>query len=569
MDRRIKIIFGLFCIWFIIIACRLWDMQVLHATRYTKMSLENRSRLVRLPSARGKIYDRNGKIVADNKAATELVVMIDEIGDAKTLAEDVSNLTKLSPEYILKKIKENLFKPFVPAVLASDMSDETLVKVAESKYRLPGITIQVAPIRDYILGEVAAHLVGYVGEAGKNELNSGYSWGDIVGRIGIEKEWDRELRGKDGYREVQVDYRGNIDTVLKVIEPEIGGNIYLTIDSVLQEELYNAMKGHHGAGVVMNSGAGEILALVSAPGFDPNLLVSPVKEEVIINLFGDKNRPMVNRAVGGLYPPGSVFKIIIALAALEKGTITKKSIFFCDGEFQLGNAIFKCWEKKGHGWIDLTNALKKSCNEYFYQVGLKVGPDAIVDVAGRFGLGRCTGIKMQGEKSGLLPKNDIEQSKWFSGDTVNLSIGHGKILVTPIQIACLISAVANGGILYKPLLALGENKETVQINIDKGYLNIVKEGLFKVVNDPDGTGHKAYVSGLDIAGKTGTVEIKDGRRKRDICWFAGFGPFDNPQVAVVIVLEEGESGGTTAAPIAKKVFQKWQEIQKRFMVNSL
>lgn len=555
MGRRLRVIFIFFCIWFIVIGFRLWYMQVLNKTRFTEMSRVNRTRIVRLPSPRGRIYDRNGRLIADNKAAAQLVVRIDDIGDTEGLADEISRLTRLSPEYILKKIKENIFKPFIPAVLASDLSDETLVTVSESRWRLPGLAVQIAPVRDYLLGEAFAHLIGYVGEAGKGDLEKGYSWGDIVGCTGIEMGLDRELRGTDGYKEVQVDYRGDVDRILRILEPQIGASVHLTIDSALQEELYNAMNPRRGAGIAMNPKTGEVLALVSSPGFNPNLLVSPVKEDTVIRLFTDKSRPMLNRAISGQYPPGSVFKIITALAALEKGVITKKTLFYCDGEFKLGDTRFRCWEKKGHGWVDLSNALKKSCNEYFYQAGLKAGAGNIIDMAERFGLNRLTGIGTGSEKTGLLPAS----GNWYTGDTVNLSIGQGRILVTPIQIASLISAIANGGILHKPRLIMGEEPEDVQIDIDKEYIDIVKEGLFRVVNEPDGTGHRAYVSGLDVAGKTGTVELKEKGRIRNICWFGGFAPFNDPEIAVAVVLEEGESGGATAGPIAQKIFRKWRE----------
>lgn len=530
--------------------------------RYTQMSFRNRTRIVRLPGPRGRLYDRNGRLLVDNKAGIQLVAIANQINDVQSFAEEVSNLTRLSSEYIIKKVKENIFKPFIPSVLAMDLNIETLVNVAEARYRIPGLNIQVVPIRDYICGEAFSHIVGYVGEVGRSELDMGYSWGDIVGRSGIEKVLDKRLRGEDGWKEVQVDYKGNVDSILKVVGPRIGDSIYLTIDSVLQEELYNSLKKYKGAGVVMDANSGEILALVSSPGFDPNLLVSPVREDVVKKLFMDNDRPMVNRAVMGLYPPGSIFKIIVALSALEKGIITQKSLFYCDGEFQLGDTKFRCWEKKGHGWVDLSNALKKSCNEYFYQVGLKTGAGSIIDMAGRFGLGRTTGIDLPGEKSGLLP--DIG-SNWASGDTVNLSIGHGKILVTPIQIACLISSIANGGVLYRPILVLGEKSEGRKIDIHREYIDMIKDGLRRAVNDPDGTGHMAYVSGLDIIGKTGTVELKEGRKKRNICWFAGaqintdeetqINADSKRQIAVAIVVEEGESGGATCAPIAQRIFK--------------
>lgn len=563
-------------------------MQVLRQTRYTEMSSRNRTRLVRIPSARGRIYDREGRLLVDNKAATQLAVVVDEVENKEDLAGELSNLTKMSPSYILKKIKEYMFKPFLPAVLASDMSAETLTGVAEARWHLPGVSIQVVPIRDYLMGEDCSHLIGYVGAVGERELGSGYTCGDIVGRIGIERQFDKVLRGENGCKEIQVDHRGNIDAVLNIVEPKIGKSIFLTIDLLLQEELYDAMKERNGAGIVMDTDTGEILALVSSPGFDPNLLVSPVKEETIANLFRDKRRPMVDRAISGLYPPGSVFKVIVALAALEKGVINKKNLFFCDGEFQLGDTVFKCWEKKGHGWVDLTNALKKSCNEYFYQVGLKTGSDAIVNMAGRFGFGKITGIEAPGEKPGLIPLN---KTNWSLGDTVNLSIGQGKILTTPIQIACFISAVANGGTLYKPKLLLEEETIGTATDVEKEYLDTIKDGLHRVVNEPDGTGHMAHTPGVDISAKTGTVALKEKNKKRDICWFAGFGTTEDTEkndlqtandgqlaantpagrrtIAVSIVIEQGESGGVTAGPIAQRIFKKWKEIEEQKNVNEI
>jgi len=570
MDRRIKVIFTLFCIWFIILGCRLWYMQVFQQTRYKNLSIKNRTRFVRLQSGRGKIYDRNGILIADNKPATQLVVVVGEIEDRKNLADKLSFLTSLSYDYILRKIKEYAFKPFIPAVLASDMSPETLVNVSEARWYLPGVSVQVVPVREYLLGHACSHLLGYVGEASERDMDSGYIPGDIVGRTGLEQKLDKEIRGEPGYKEIQVDYRGNIDTVLQLVEPKNGKSFFLTIDSILQEELVSAMQGKRGAGVVMNPKTGEILAIASSPSFDPNSFVSPVKPEVIKDLFTDKNRPMLDRAVSGVYPPGSVFKIIVALAALEKGVINKNNLFLCDGEFQLGNAIFRCWEKKGHSWVSLSEALKKSCNEYFYQVGLKTGHHAISDMARKFGFGFTTGIELPGEKAGFIPNDSYFEGlkrtkgvKWSSGDTVNFSIGHGKILVTPLQTACFISAVANGGILYKPIIIFGQDPEGKIIDVDKEDLDIVKTGLYRVINEAGGTGHNVFIDGLDIAGKTGTVELTERGKKRDICWFAGFAPFNDPEIVVVVVTEEGESGGVTAGPVAKKVFAKWQELQER------
>ena len=561
MNKRIKVIFSIFCIWLVLVGLRLWSLQVVNHKHYIELAQRNRIRIVRISASRGRIFDRNGILLVDNKVATQLVVIAEEILDKEELIKKLSSITSFRPEYIIKKIKENIFKPFIPAVLADNMDEQMLVRVSEARPVLSGISVQVRPIRNYLFGEVMSHLIGYVGEVTQEELRKGYRWNDIIGRTGIEKTYDVKLQGSVGYKEMQVDHRGNIDRVLNTIEPCQGSDIFLTIDSRLQELLCKLFDKKSGAGIVMNPQTGEVLAIMSVPGFPPNKFISPVKADVVSRIFQDKRRPMINRAVQGLYAPGSVFKIVVALAALEEGVITRKKLFYCDGEFKLGNASFGCWGK--HSWVDLSKAIKKSCNEYFYQVGLKCGQAPIVDVARRFGLGKKTGIELPGEKKGLLPKKDID---WYPGDTVNLSIGHGHILVTPIQIACMVSAIANGGTYYRPRLVMGEESDSVEVEIDRDYLDLVKKALLRVVKEPDGTGHRAYVKGLDIAGKTGTVELKKGKT---VTWFVGFAPFSDPQAVVVIVTEGGESGGVTAAPIAQKVFKEWMDIQKESTIHDL
>ncbi len=566
MEKRIKVIFGLFSIWFILIAITLWQMQVVNYDRFRELAKRNRIRIVRIPACRGRIFDRDGILLADNKAARQLVVTASEIDDSQLLAEKLALLTKLTPAYILEKIKDNIFRPFVPAVLAQDMNEQLLVSVAEAQVELPGINIKIRPVRDYLRGEVDAHLLGYVGEIGQHHLEKGYHWDDIIGKTGIEEARDEELQGKLGFRKLQVDHRGNIDRVLGIIAPVPGSDLYLTIDTDLQNALYQALAGRAGAGVAMDPRNGRVLALVSTPSFEPNSFVSPAKEEVIRQIFSDSERPLLNRAIAGLYPPGSVFKIIVDLAALEEGVVGSKNIFFCDKEFQLGNTLFHCWAK--HGWQDLGNALKRSCNEYFYQVGLKVGPLPIVAMARRFGLGKKTGIGISGEKEGLLPSQTALERKWYPGDTVNLSIGHGSILVTPIQVACLIAAIANNGIYYQPQLILkwvddnGKEHEQevpagISLPVDREQLDLVKQGLFRVVEEAGGTAYSTRIEDLPAAGKTGTVELQKGRGKQNICWYAGFAPYEEPEIALAVVVEKGESGGQTAGPVARAVFREY------------
>lgn len=528
-------------------------MQVINHDYYIDLAKRNRVRIIRVPASRGKIFDRNGVLLVDSRAATQLIVSADEIDNRDFVVNELSSLTGFKPDYIMKKIKDSVFKPFIPAVLAQDMDEEMLVKVSEAKPRLCGVSIKINPVRDYLFGKAMSHIIGYVGQVTQKDLDKGYKWDDIIGKDGIEKVLDAELQGKMGFKEMQVDNKGNVDKVLKFIKPEQGNDLYLTIDSRLQKVLYESFGKYSGAGIVINPKTGEVLAMVSVPGYEPSAFISPAKTEVISGIFCDKRKPLLNRTIAGLYSPGSVFKIIVALAALEElDQKLEEKLLFCDGKFNLGDSLFKCWGK--HNWVDLGNALKKSCNEYFYQIGLKTGSGVIVSMAKRFGLGKKTGVELLGEKNGLLPDTGME---WYPGDTVNLSIGHGNILVTPIQIACLVCAVANMGTYYKPVLVMGQKPEVIEIEVGKEKIDLVRKSLLRVVCESSGTGHRAYMKGLDIAGKTGTVELAENKI---FTWFVGFAPFYNSEIVVVVVTEGGESGGTTAAPVAKNVFKEWLNI---------
>ena len=573
MNRNIKIVFTVFCIWFSIIGVQLWRMQIVNYEEYKERARRNRTRKVAIVPSRGDIYDRTGVLLADSRAATQLVVLAKEIEDEKKLIDFLVEVIGIKEDIVKKTIRESLYKPFIPAVLAQDLGEEILIEIAESKPHFPGIDIQISPVRDYLYGKVCAPISGYVGEITRKELSLGYKWGDIIGRVGVEKVWDDILRGKAGVKLVQVDQKGNIDKVLDVVEPLQGDNLYTTIDFTLQKIAYDALGERAGAVVVLNPKNGDILVCVSSPSYDPNMFVSPVQTEFVSKIFNDKETPMLNRAIAGLYPPGSVFKVIVAIAALESGVVSSKNIFHCDGVFQFGDTTFRCWGK--HGWVNLENALKKSCNEYFYQIGLKAGAEKISEVARRFGLGEVTGVNIRGEKKGLIPFGSGSEKKWFRGDTVNLSIGHGYILVTPMQIACMISTIANNGYYCKPRFVLkkvsftGEEElldssSKIKIEVKEEYLKSIRKGLFKVVNEPGGTAYRTHVEGLDVAGKTGTVELKERGIIRNICWFTGFAPFENPEIVVAVVVEKGEGGGVTAGPIAKRIFE---EIQKRRKVE--
>ncbi len=428
-------------------------------------------------------------------------------------------------------------------------------------------------MRDYLYGNVLSHVAGYLGKISEEELERfrpyGYRIKDLVGKDGIEKFYNDYLRGTNGGLQVEVDNKGRQLGLLAVKEPRAGKALYLSIDIGLQKFCDSVLADKKGAIIVMDPFTGEIFALVSHPSFDPNVFARPGNaKEVSALLNNSTDFPMLNRAISGTYAPGSVFKIVVAASALDTGKFSDKDTFSCKGVLTVGNRPFRCWRQKGHGTLTILGAMKYSCNVFFYQLGLLCGADTIARYAFKLGLGKPVGVDLPGEASGFVPTPSWKRKKlgapWFKGETANYAIGQGYLLVTPIQIVRLVAAIANGGRLVRPFIVSriedvdlyhAESRDT---GIKKDTLRILKECLRGVVNEPHGTGLYARSKNIVVAGKTGTAQNPKGISH---AWFAGFAPFEDPKVCVVVFIEHGGKGGLDPARFAKQIIEEAQRLR--------
>jgi len=459
--------------------------------------------------------------------------------------------------------------------------------IEENRLRLPGLEIEMKPAREYPGGLLGAHLLGYLGEVTEKELDEAkfrdYNPGDYVGKSGIERNLEDYLHGVDGGKQMEVDARGRFLRTLNETPPAPGNGVVLTIDKDIQKSAEQAFGDKAGAAVVMEVGTGEILAFVSNPSYDPALFTGKLSHDVWDGYLKDKRHPLENKALKGQYPPGSTFKIITALAGLEAGLIDENTTVTCNGSYHLGNSTFKCWDKHGHGTVNLKKALRESCDVYFYQLAERLGAERIARTAKEFGLGEPMGLGLENEKPGNIPTPDWKEKKykkkWFRGETLSVGIGQGYVLMTPIQLASMISAVANDGTMYRPHLVkrildpdgkvLKEfTPELVRkVKAKEESFRLVKEGLLAVVNEPHGTGGAARLYEVSVAGKTGTSQVVKLRSSkgdtpyeyRDHALFVAFAPYEKPEVAVAVIVEHGEHGGAAAAPIASRILRAYFE----------
>jgi len=448
-----------------------------------------------------------------------------------------------------------------------------VAKIEEWKLELPGVITEVEPQRVYPTSRFAAHLLGYVREASDEQLKQGrYRRGEMVGQSGLERLLDEYLRGQDGGERIEVDAMGRPVRRVQATEPHAGAQVITTVDRGIQEAAERAMEGLAGAVVVMDPRNGDVLAMVSTPAFEIDRFTGTIDRDAWLRVVQDPNFPLLNRTIQTQYAPGSVFKIVVAAAGLQERSITPLDRIYCNGEFHLGTATFKDWKEGGHGTVDLHHAIAQSCNIFFYEAGLKIGGAAIVKYAGAFGFGQPTAIDLPGEKSGLLPRPQSVRSRqgktmaFPPGETVNMSIGQGTVLVTPMQIARFMAAVSNGGVLWRPRLVQRVERQDQVVWSDQGQVAghvelspvvwaFLRQSLWAVVND-NGTGAAAKIPGLDIAGKTGTAQMiakSKAEKGQDHAWFAAFAPVKAPEVVVVVLVERGGKGGQVAAPIARKI----------------
>jgi penicillin-binding protein 2 len=556
------------------------------------MAENNSIRLLPSRAPRGIIYDRKGNILVKSRPSFSITIYpwnLKQEDVAKTVKE-ISPIIGVKEEKIYQAIEESQ-RPFLSIPLKEDVDLKTATKILERKLSLTGVDLQVQPQRYYPDGKLLAPLLGYLGEIDKDKLRAlrskGYRLGDRIGKDGVERVYDEYLKGEDGGWQIRVNNRGQRLGVIGYEEPLPGNDLILAIDRQLQQVAWDSLEGRAGAIVVLNPQNGEILSLVSSPAYNPNLFAGSLSQEKWLSLKNDPLHPLTNRAIQGEYPPGSAFKVITAIAALERGIASPDKEFSCSGLFPFKDRVFRCWKEEGHGTLNLKEAIIHSCDIYFYQLGLETGVDNIVDFSQEFGLGRTSGIDLSEEEKGFLPSRRWREKslsrEWFEGDTINLSIGQGYLLVTPLQMVSLISAVANGGRLYRPYLVkriLSPEGEVIkevrsrlikEIRLKKENLDFLKESLFGVVNK-QGTGWRARVKEIEVAGKTGTAENPLGE---DHAWFIGFAPYfpakqenkvlernerppyKEPEIALAVLIEHGGMGGEAAAPVAKKIFEAY------------
>ena len=558
---RIKTLQFLFIIFFILLGLCLFYLQVIKGPRYRELSYRNSIRLLGISAPRGIIYDRRGKKVAEDVLSFGVFIVPQEVKDLDAEIRRVSSILDCSESLLKRNYKRNYRAPFAPCELMANIPKNKAILIEELKLDMPGVLIKESHLRRYSYKEALAHVIGYIGEIDKRELGLlktyGYVARDLIGKDGIERISDATLRGENGGMQVQVDNRGRQVDVLSFKKPVKGKDIHLTIDAGLQNFLWNMMKGKKGAAIFMDHYTGEILSLVSTPSYDPNASVS--------RILNDKRSPLLNRAIMGLYPPGSIFKIALALAALESGKIRPETTFVCHGRLNVGAASFRCWKRDGHGPVDLENGIIESCNVYFYNTGILLGVEGIWKYAKEFGFGEKTGIELFGEQKGFVPsrawKKTEKNQNWYTGDTANLSIGQGYLLVTPLQVVRMFATLANGGGLIRPHLLkdirdsdIRRHKKII-IRLKKKNIELIKNGMKGVVASERGTGMRAWSEVCSISAKTGTSQPGGGLKTH--AWFGGFAPSEKPEISFVIFLEHGGSGGDLAAMIAKKAVEYW------------
>ncbi len=595
LRRRARLLYLVLAVAFLTLISRLVFLQLVQGERYTFLSENNRIRIKRVPGTRGMIFDRQGQLLVDSRPSFDLIFVPEDSESPEATLRLLARYLRRDEGEILKTFEENKSRAaFDELVIGRDIEWSEIVAVEAHQLDLPGVSLRARPRRSYVDGPMAAHVLGYLGEINQKQLKilkeQGYVIGDEIGQYGLERRWEELLRGQSGGQQVEVDALGRRVRVLHEVTDVPGYTVHLTLDRQLQETAYEALKGKQGTIVALDVRNGAILVLASTPAFDPNAFARGIKSEEWSGLIKDQLRPLSNRAIQGQYPPGSTFKIIMSIAGLEEGVIQPESSIQDPGFYTFGNRSFRDWKKGGHGTVNLHKAIVESCDTYFYQLGPKLGVDRIAKWARAFGLGEKTGVVLDDEKGGTIPDTEWKRKRfrqpWFPGETVSVAIGQGYVTVTPLQLANMMAAVANGGKLYRPYLV---NKvESVDgatvreygpelirtIELKPDTLKRVHEALADVVNGAGGTGGAARSQLLTIAGKTGTaqvVEMKGGYVKteqltyfnRDHAWFVSYAPVDNPQIAIAVLVEHGGHGGDAAAPMAKKVFEKFIEMQKQ------
>jgi len=552
------------------IICGLVYMQIIHGDYYRRQSMNNRIRVVPIDGPRGRILDRNGVILADNRVVFHVGVVAQDVADKNALFEYLGRVLERDPVFLQRQFQRKITAPFAPVILAEDISRELAVKIEEEKFIYPGLIVEQGYERYYPFNDEGAHVLGYVGKIDEDEVQDNQSYGytplSSVGKTGVEKYYDALLQGGPGGRQIEVDSRGTQVRLLGLKDPLAGKEVVLTIDQRLQSAAQELLRGLKGGIVVMDLSDGDLISLVSSPTYDPNAFSNKGKNGNITSYLNDPSSPLINRVVSGQYPPGSVFKIPVALAAIQLHKITSDTTFNCPGYMMVGTRKFGC--SHIHGVQDLKDALAHSCNVYFFHVGELVTPPVIGAFAKAFGLDRRTGVDLPYEAKGNVVTKAPQGGSWYTGDVLNLSIGQGYTLTTPLQLTVMMAAVANNGVILRPRVVKTVGGEDIPlmdyskrplIRLRDQTWELVQNGLKAVVDDPQGTGHDLNgISGLDIYGKTGTAQSVHSKPNHS--WFVGYTSTSKMRIAFCVFLEYGGSS-ENSVKIARDLLLKLKSLQ--------
>ena len=584
--KRSLVLFSANIFLFFILVGRLYYLQIYQGEKYAVLADSNRLSTRLLVPPRGSINDRNGVELATNIQNFQALLIAEQTrGSIDNLLQEIAPLLSLT-EKDKARIKKDIstHRRFVPVKIKDNLSWNEVAALMINNYRWPGLIIDQGLIRYYPFGKYTAHPLGYVGSVSEQDLQNSDAPllqvpGFKIGKSGFEKTYDESLRGTEGILKYEVNAYGRIMREIKKTDGIKGSDLDLTIDIRLQKAAFDAFGDEAGAAVVLDVHTGEILAFVSTPAFDPNLFVDGISHKNWNSLRNNEKTPLTDKAVSGQYSPGSTFKIVVALAALEAGIIDEKTTYNCTGRMQLGNHLFHCWRHYGHGKQNLVEAIKNSCDIYFYETALELGIEKIAAMSRRLGLGQVYDLGLENQKSGVIPDKKWKQEKlkapWQQGETVIAGIGQGYVLVTPIQLVTMLSRVVNGGYAVSPtFIKRKEAAPAEPLGISEKNIALVKQGMFEVVNGTGGTAARAKFKNSDIkiGGKTGTTQVRrislkeraEGIKKdedlpwkyRNHAWFMAYAPHDNPRYAVAVIVEHGRSGSGVAAPIASKILEE-------------
>lgn len=586
-SQRLSVTLTVIVAAFVILVARLLYLQVIEGEELRRLSEINSIRLKSVDAPRGLIYDTHDRLLADNRPSYDLSIIVKDADPLAQTIEKLSRYTGIHETQLWERLEAaQATRAYKPVLLKSDINRDALAAIEVNRWDLPGIVVDVSPRRDYIFSPSSAHILGYMGEIGaedlKKKIYSDCKTGDYVGKYGIERAREHWLRGKRGGQQVEVNATGQVVRVLNTVDAIPGHNIILSLDQALQQTAEKMLAGKGGAAVAVDPSTGQILAMASTPSFDQNAFISGMSHEAWNTLISDPLHPLENKAIQAEYPPASTYKIIAAAAGLEEGVIDENTSYFCPGFLKFGNRTYRCWKKWGHGEVDILKALRESCDVYFYKVGQELGVDRLAWYARAFGLGEPTGVDLDHEGGGLVPTAQWKKARvgvsWQKGETLSIVIGQGFNLTTPLQMAMVAATVGNGGTRYRPKIvktirtadgkvAYDSVPEIVgRLPVSEKTLQLIREGLFQVVNDRHGTAWRSRLDGVAMCGKTGTAQVV-GRREddadgdgegepiKDHAWFVAYAPRENPRIAVAVIVEHGEHGSSAAAPVASEMIR--------------